>query len=116
MSLGYCARVGYLAFREGWQNASGTTDSVFGWESTASITRELKADLASQTLTFYPITELASLRTEQLVTATALPLPAGRLVPISGTLKQHCMSPHLSEMNDFHESVLNGDPCCVSIR
>ena len=74
-----------LSCREGWQNASGTTDSVFGWESTASVTRELKADLSSQRLTFYPLAELASLRTEHLVEVTELLLEAGRLMPLIGT-------------------------------
>ena len=58
---------------------------MFGWDSTTSVTRELKADLASQTLTFYPLAELASLRTQQLLAATALPLEAGRAMPLIGT-------------------------------
>jgi sucrose-6-phosphate hydrolase SacC (GH32 family) len=78
--------------REGWQNASGTTDSVFGWESTASVTRELKADLSSQILTFYPLAELASLRTEQLVDVAELLLEAGRFKPLIGTAaNQRCI-------------------------
>ena len=90
-------RCAYI-YREGWQNASGTTDAVFGWDSTTSVTRELKADLASQTLTFYPLAELASLRTQQLLAATALPLEAGRATPLIGTLRAAAAdeTPHLT--------------------
>ena len=70
---------------EGFANASGSTSSIWGWDSTASVTRELRADLASQTLVFYPLEELASLRTAQLAAVEGQRLSVGKVTPLVGS-------------------------------
>jgi hypothetical protein len=40
---------------EAFHNASGTPETIWGWEASPSIARELTVDLESQTLVFNPV-------------------------------------------------------------
>jgi sucrose-6-phosphate hydrolase SacC (GH32 family) len=67
---------------DSFQNATCSTETIWGWEATASVTRRMWVDLETQSLMFYPVSELSSLRGAVLVDHSSQGVPVGSVQPL----------------------------------